>query len=149
MTIPISVILKLDRNLPVFKYSYYFVIWSLIILLILGLFIHILEKHRYIFGFFPGVLFFILFIVNHNTRVYTYTICNDNTISYSTGSGACSYHGGVKDEIWQSIPADPETKDVIRYLFFCIMIGIPTGFAFYAIVQIVYEKYFKQNLNLG
>ena len=40
------------------------------------------------------LLLFLLFLLSNNS--YADAICNDGWISKSTGSGACSWHGGVK-----------------------------------------------------
>jgi len=67
--------------------------------------LHTKKRNKYLFalaGFVAGCLIMILSLSTHEiTTTYNVpgprigAICNDGTRSYSTGSGTCSWHGGV------------------------------------------------------
>ena len=55
------------------------------------------------------LLLFLLFLLFNNS--YADAICNDGWISKSTGSGACSWHGGVKKWLQKNKPSNKYKKD--------------------------------------
>lgn len=59
-----------------------------------------------------AVIVFIIQLAVHSTKEFDYCICNDGTISYSHGSGACSQHGGVSKEIYVKTENDLDFGDV-------------------------------------
>ena len=50
------------------------------------------------------LLLFLLFLLSNNS--YADAICNDGWISKSSGSGTCSWHGGVKKWLNNKKPSD-------------------------------------------
>lgn len=59
-----------------------------------------------------AVIIFIIQLVFHSDKKFDHCICNDGTISYSHGSGACSHHGGVSEEIYVKTENDLDFGDV-------------------------------------
>ena len=55
------------------------------------------------------LLLFLLFLLFNNS--YADAICNDGWISKSTGSGACSWHGGVKKWLQKQKQSNKYKKD--------------------------------------
>ena len=64
---------------------------------------NLIEKLYYpsiiLLGILSSFLFFSILSIPQNYNSSKYTICNDGTISHSSGSGTCSHHGGVDEYI--------------------------------------------------
>jgi hypothetical protein len=67
--------------------------------------------------FIKTVLIIILPIIN-SCKKGKGAICNDGTRSHSTGSGTCSWHGGVKHYINPNEISIPDTIGLVLLLIF-------------------------------
>lgn len=87
--------------------------------------------------FFKGMIIvsiislFFVFVYTAKEFEYSHAICKDGTISYSMGSGTCSWHGGIEKKVFNELEKEMSFKEIVVTLFMSVFLGIPLGILVY------------------
>jgi hypothetical protein len=73
------------------------------------------------------ITLFLSFILTAKEFQYSYAVCKDGTISYSEGSGVCSWHGGIEKKVYNELKKEMSFKEIGGSLLMSIILGIPLG----------------------
>ena len=87
-----------------------------------------------------SITIFTLYLSNLSTNVFDYSICEDGTISYSEGKGACSWHGGIEKKVYHAIPKDIKFADIVVATIMAGICGPLMGTAIMILIGLIIKK---------
>lgn len=98
------------------------------------------SKYIWLIVAIPTISIFIFMIVNPTKEVFDHCICNDGSISYSNGSGTCSWHGGIDEKIYREIEKDLDFSDIFVALVNSLIGGPIIGVVIFFLITIMQPR---------
>lgn len=104
-----------------------------------------MKTDSYMRGMWPTIIavtiaIFVFQIIFHKDRVFDHCICEDGSISYSDGSGICSWHGGIQEKIYREIETTYSFQDIGVMFIITAIAGPLVGMGLFILVGMFIKK---------